>query len=77
MATASWPAFDQVNVQAGLDAWLAGPGLRYELLGLAGVRHGPVDLADLTAAGLPRSPASVPGIGSCSARWKPSPATLT
>ena len=71
VATASWPAFDQVNVQAGLDAWLAGPGLRYELLGLTGVRHGPVDLADLTAAGLPRSPASVPGIGSVTTAVRP------
>ena len=25
VATASWPAFDQVNVQAGLDAWLRRP----------------------------------------------------
>ncbi len=71
VATASWPAFDQVNVQAGVDAWLAGPGLRHELLGLTGVRHGPVDLADLTAASLPRSPASIPGIGSITTAARP------
>ena len=59
VVTASWPAFDQVNVQAGLDAWLAGPGLRHELLGLTGVRRGQLDLADLTAAELrARRPAS-------------------
>jgi cell division protease FtsH len=71
VVAASWPAFDQVNVQAGLDAWLAGPGLRCDLLGLTGVRHGPVDLADLTAAGLPRSRASVPGIGSVTTAARP------
>ena len=71
VVTASWPAFDQVNVQAGLDAWLSGPGLRHELLGLTGVRHGPVDLADLTAGGLPHSPAAVPGTGSVTTAARP------
>jgi cell division protease FtsH len=71
VATASWPAFDQVNVQAGLDAWLAGAGLRHELLGLTGVRGGPLDLADLTTGELPRWPASVPGIGSVTTAARP------
>ena len=71
VVTASWPAYDQVNVQAGLDAWLAGPGLRHELLGLTGVRHGHADLADLTAADPPRSPAGVPGIGSVTTAARP------
>ena len=26
VANGFWPRYDQVNVQAGLDAWLAGPG---------------------------------------------------
>jgi cell division protease FtsH len=71
VVTASWPAFDQVNVQAAVDAWLAGPGRRHELLGLTGVRHGPVDLADLAAEDLPRSPAGVPGIGSVTTAARP------
>jgi hypothetical protein len=71
VVTASWPAFDQVNVQAGLDAWLAGPGLRHELLGLTGVRRGPLDLADLTAAELPRWPPSVPGVGGVTTAARP------
>jgi hypothetical protein len=71
VVTASWPAFDQVNVQAGLDAWLAGPGLRHELLGLTGVRRGPLDLADLTTGELPGWPASVPGIGSVTTVARP------
>ena len=43
---ATWPGYDRVNVQVGLDAWLAGPGRRYELAGLTGFPHGP-GLADL------------------------------
>ena len=36
----SWPAYEQVNLQAGLDAWLAGPGRRFELAGIAGAMRG-------------------------------------
>ncbi len=54
-----------------LDAWLAGPGLRHELLGLTGVRDGPLDLADLTAGELPRPLASAPGIGSVTTAARP------
>jgi cell division protease FtsH len=71
VVTASWPAFDQVNVQAALDAWLGDPGVRHELLGLTGVRHGHLDLADLTADDLPRSPAGAPGTGSVTTVARP------
>ncbi|MGI8449417.1 MAG: AAA family ATPase, partial [Streptosporangiaceae bacterium] len=71
VVTTSWPAFDQVNVQAALDEWLGDPGVRHQLLGLTGVRHGHVELADLTAGGLPRSPAGVPGIGSVTTVARP------
>jgi hypothetical protein len=43
---ATWPGYDRVNVQVGLDAWLAGPGRRHELAGLTGFHPGP-GLADL------------------------------
>jgi hypothetical protein len=43
---AAWPGYDWVNVQVGLDAWLAGPGRRHELAGLTGFHPGP-GLADL------------------------------
>ena len=33
----SWPSYDHVNVQAGLDAWLAEEGRRHQLVGMA--RH--------------------------------------
>jgi hypothetical protein len=36
----SWPTYEHVNLQAGLDAWLAGPGRRFELLGIAGATRG-------------------------------------
>jgi hypothetical protein len=38
---AAWPGYDRVNVQAGLDAWLAGPGRVHELAGLTGFHPGP------------------------------------
>jgi hypothetical protein len=43
---AAWPGYDWVNVQVGVDAWLAGPGRRHELAGLTGFHPGP-GLADL------------------------------
>ena len=50
----SWPSYDLVNVQVGLNAWLderdpeAGPRLRsHRLVGLAGYRHREFGLSDL------------------------------
>ena len=43
-----WPAYEHVNVQASLDAWLAEPGRSHRLVGLADYRHrGSFGLADL------------------------------
>jgi hypothetical protein len=47
VVSGSWPRYDQVNVQAGLDAWLAGPGQDHEVCGLTGFRHHTFGLADL------------------------------
>ncbi len=47
IVTATWPAYDQVNVQAGLEAWLAAPGREHEIAGLTGFRHSDFTLADL------------------------------
>jgi hypothetical protein len=44
-----WAQYDHVNVQAGIDAWLAEPGRRAELIGVAGYQHMPFGLADLLA----------------------------
>jgi cell division protease FtsH len=47
IAKGTWPAYDQVNVQTGLEAWLAEPGRSHELVGLTGFRHSDFSLADL------------------------------
>ena len=58
VASGSWPRYDQVNVQAGLDAWLAEPGRGQEVAGVTGFRHRMFGLADLTQPG-----AWHPGLG--------------
>lgn len=43
----TWPGYDHVNVQAGLDAWLAEPGRTWELVGVANFQHTMFGLGDL------------------------------
>src|SRR3954471_10213390 len=43
----SWPGYEHVNVQAGLDAWLAEPGRTSELVGIVGYQHRPFGLGEL------------------------------
>jgi hypothetical protein len=45
----SWPPYEHVNVQAGLDAWLA--GREHRIVGLAGFQHRMFGLADLFHGG--------------------------
>ena len=47
VASGSWPRYDHVNVQAGLDAWLAEPGREHKVVGLTGFHHRVFGLADL------------------------------
>jgi hypothetical protein len=43
-----WPAYEHVNVQAALDAWLGEHGRTHRTVGVANYRHrGPFGLADL------------------------------
>jgi hypothetical protein len=51
VASGSWPRYDHVNVQAGLDAWLAEPGREHEVAGLTGFHHRVFGLADLIQPG--------------------------
>ncbi len=51
VVSGSWPGYDHVNVQAGLDAWLTGDGRRHELTGLIGFRHMMFGFGDLLQAG--------------------------
>ena len=46
----SWPGYEHVNVQAGLDAWLAEPGRTSELVGIVGYQHRPFGLGELLTA---------------------------
>jgi hypothetical protein len=43
----SWAAYDHVNVQAGLDAWLAEPGRAHDLVGIIGYQHQMFGLSEL------------------------------
>jgi len=43
----SWPAYEQVNVQAGIEAWLTSPGLSSRLVGVVNFRHRSFGLAEL------------------------------
>jgi cell division protease FtsH len=43
----TWPRYDQVNVQEGLDAWLAEPGREHEIVGLTSFRHHEFGLAEM------------------------------
>ena len=61
VASGSWPRYDHVNVQAGLDAWLAEPGREHEVAGLTGFHHRVFGLADLIQPG-----SWQPGLGLCS-----------
>jgi ATPase family associated with various cellular activities (AAA) len=69
--SASWPAFDQVNVQLGVEAWLAGPGRSHELLGVTGARYWQSGLADLLSDGPPDPLLGSPGVGSVTTEPRP------
>jgi len=51
VASGTWPRYDQVNVQAALDAWLAEPGREHQIAGLTRLHHSMAGLADLAAPG--------------------------
>jgi hypothetical protein len=46
-----WPGYDHVNVQAGLDAWLADPRRTWHLVGIAGFQHVVFGIGDLLSMG--------------------------
>jgi hypothetical protein len=43
----SWAAYDHVNVQAGLDAWLAEPGRTHRVVGVTNSRHHDIGFSEL------------------------------
>ncbi|MCZ2815746.1 AAA family ATPase [Modestobacter sp. VKM Ac-2984] len=46
----AWPSYEHVNVQAGLDTWLAGAGRTWQLVGVVGFQHRPFGLGELLSA---------------------------
>ncbi|RYV49525.1 AAA family ATPase [Pengzhenrongella frigida] len=52
----SWRGYDHVNVQAGLDAWLAEPGRQHEVVGITGFQHREFGLADVLSGAGPGDP---------------------
>jgi hypothetical protein len=50
----SWPAYDHVNVQTGLDAWLE--DREHRLIGLTNFRHRDFGLPDLLSVSAPTDP---------------------
>jgi ATPase family associated with various cellular activities (AAA) len=71
VVAAFWPAFDQVNVQMAVEAWLAGPGRRHDLLGVTGARYWQSGLADLLSDGPPDPLLGSPGAGSVTTDPRP------
>jgi AAA+ superfamily predicted ATPase len=57
----AWPAYDHVNVQAGLDAWLDEPGRSHELVGVVDHRHREFGLSELMRSGPPEFHGPHPG----------------
>jgi ATPase family associated with various cellular activities (AAA) len=51
VASGTWPYYDHVNVQAALDAWLAGPGREHQVTGITRFHPTGAGLADLAAPG--------------------------
>src|SRR5258708_5437197 len=60
VVSGTWRGYDHVNVQAGLDAWLAADARGHRLAGVTGFRHMDFGLADLMQPGRYAEP---PGLG--------------
>jgi hypothetical protein len=71
VASGTWPQYDQVNVQAGLEAWLAGPGRSHQVAGITRFHHTMFGLADLTQPAHGRHDYGL-GLGSVSTDMLPS-----
>jgi hypothetical protein len=54
VVSGSWPGYDLVNVQVGLNGWLAGWRREHELVGVTGYQHESFGLADLLQPGTER-----------------------
>ena len=57
----SWPSYDLVNVQVGLDAWLAKDGIHHKVVGMRGHRQVDFGLSDLLHPPEPDEYVPMPG----------------
>lgn len=57
----SWPSYDHVNVQAGLDAWLAQSDRAHQVVGVVNHRHREFGLSELLRSGPSEFHGPVPG----------------
>ena len=48
----TWPAYEHVNVQVGLDSWLAEADRRHRVVGIVGYQHREVELGELLSRGV-------------------------
>ena len=72
VVTGSWQGYDHVNLQVGLDAWLAGPGRSHTLTGLTGFQHTDAGLAELMQTGAAGVGRYGIGVGSVAMTAQPS-----
>lgn len=72
----SWPVYDHVNVQRALDAWLAEPGRRAEVVGLTGFQHMEFGLSELLHLGSDLIPVRLGGLATVNLPSGPGGQTL-
>ncbi len=72
VVSGSWQGYDHVNLQVGLDAWLAGPGRSHTLTGLTGFQHTDAGLAELMQTGAAGVGRYGIGVGSVAMTAQPS-----
>jgi hypothetical protein len=78
VVSGTWQGYDHVNLQIGLDAWLARSGRRHTLVGLTGFRNSDLGLADLMQTGAAGAGHHGIGVGSVAMTALPSgPGGLT
>ena len=47
-----WPQYEHVNVQTGLDAWIAEPAVSHQVVGIVGFQHREFGLAEMIGGGV-------------------------
>lgn len=72
-----WAGYEHVNLQAGVDAWLAEPGRRFQLVGLNAMDAPNAGLGDLLSADQGPHRPRISGVGRVSVAAGPGGATVS